>query len=344
MERGRIESLKRKLINPKSRVALNDVAEQISELAENCPQEIIDLFLGAIKAGSTPDAEILLAVVINTRNKELYLASKSQLLSGVDRSLKLLKAGIPDQDIENYVIGMLENYYLDDAIWRKEIVKTLKDFGTKNSLGALQAIEYDFDPKYKIANTLAEVEKNSNHIQTEITAENLVKKFERTIDINFGKLLRESIDVITKQDRKLNYWIQNNLDDKNCYFLNSQISLDKAKFKSDSDLDGSLNDLRKALEELLKSAVFEAQENSDSTPGLDGLQIEQLLPKLKALYQIPKPIFVQIESLQRQTTLGSHGQGSVGYDEFLSPEIIKGHISQFEKIRDYFLKAAQDNS
>ena len=126
--------------------------------------------------------------------------------------------------------------------------------------------------------------------------------------------------------------------------MNSQISLDKAKFKSDSDLDGSLNDLRKALEELLKSAVFEAQENSDSTPGLDGLQIEQLLPKLKALYQIPKPIFVQIESLQRQTTLGSHGQGSVGYDEFLSPEIIKGHISQFEKIRDYFLKAAQDNS
>jgi len=52
MERGRIESLKRKLINPKSRVALNDVAEQISELAENCPQEIIILFLDAIKAAN----------------------------------------------------------------------------------------------------------------------------------------------------------------------------------------------------------------------------------------------------------------------------------------------------
>lgn len=99
MERGRKESLRRKLVNP-SLAMMNEISNQIIELGEDFPRDLLEIFIQNIKNGRHPDKSILLKVVVSLRDKELYQASKFIFINGVWDKIELLKSNIPDPEIE----------------------------------------------------------------------------------------------------------------------------------------------------------------------------------------------------------------------------------------------------
>lgn len=345
MERGRKESLRRKLANP-NRTTMNDISSQIIELRDNFPQDLLDTFIKNIKNGYYPDRSVHLKVVISLRNKNLYQASKSVLINGVWDKIELIKADIPDPEIEQRLTNSLIDYFVDDFVIRKEIVECLRDYGSIECLDSLYGLEFDYDPKYK---TDIAIQKGLDKLNIEIDfddVESLTDEEKRTlvrrgadnlirgVDITFGKLLKDSIKVISQRNKtpKQDWFAQKDLI--SVYLKSYNYALIKAKEKYRDDFRGALNATRQSLEALLKHIVYEKGLKPEAQ--IDVLQIENLVQILRdAKLDIPKPIFTQIELVQKQSTIGSHDQGSISHEDIFTPQMILGTIEALEKINEH---------
>lgn len=344
IERGRKESLRRKLVNP-TRETMNDISHQIIELRENFPKELLETFIQKIENGFYPDKSVLIKLVVSLRNKELYEASKSVLINGVWDKIELLKADIPDPEIEQRLTNSLIDYFVDDFVIRKEIVECLRDYGSIECLDSLYGLEFDYDPKYK---TDIAIQKGLEKLDIEIDfddVESLTDEEKRTlvrrgadklirdVDITFGKLLKDSIKVISQRNKtsKQDWRTQNDLN--SVYLKSYNYSLIKAKEKYRDDFKGALNATRQSLEALLKHIVYE--NGLKPKAQIDNLQIENLVQILRdAKLDIPRPIFTQIELVQKQSTIGSHDQGSILHEDIFTSQMILGIIEALEKINE----------
>ncbi len=344
MERGRKESLRRKLVNP-SPALMNEISKQIIELGEDFPKDLLEIYIKNIVNGRHPDKSVLLKVVVALRNKELYQASKLIFINGVWDKIELLKANIPDPEIEQKLTNSLVDYFTGDFVIRKEIVECLRDYGSIECLDSLYGLEFDYDPKYK---TDIAIQKGLDKLDIEIDfgdVESLTEEEKRTlvrrgadnlirgVDINFGKLLKDSIKVISQRNKtpKQDWNVEKDLT--SAYFKSYNYALVKAKEKYRDDFRGALNAIRQSLEALLKHIVHE--KGLKPKAQIDVLQIENLVQILRdAKLDIPKPIFTQIELVQKQSTIGSHDQGSISHEDIFTPQMILGTIEALEKINE----------
>jgi len=202
MERGRIESLKRNLIRPYADI--DNMPSQIRELAEYCPEEMIKYFLNNISNGIIPSPPVLIELVLSLRDRELYLVSKKYILKNdIDKAIRLLEAEFPDPEIEELLINELPKYIDDFNPWRRFIVTALMNHGSINCLGALQAIEFEFDPKQKRSEVLIVATKNSIIDGTSAHASNFdfVPKMTRLeAQSTFGQLLKKAVKTISERN------------------------------------------------------------------------------------------------------------------------------------------------
>lgn len=207
MERGRIESLKRNLLRPDAAVIIDNLDEQVRELADKCRNETIEYILENIHNGIIPSMPALVELVIALKDEALYLATKNQLLNRTDVAIRLLKAEFPDSEIENFLVNDLQKYLSSDSIWRREIVSALMDHGSTNCLGALQAIEYEFDPKQKNAQLFTAGMKSTADELYPINSDIGLQNARWGLDIQFGQLLKAAVKSISERNQApMNDW------------------------------------------------------------------------------------------------------------------------------------------
>jgi len=344
MERGRKESLRRKLVNP-SLALMNEISNQIIELGEDFPKDLLEIYIKNIVNGCHPDKSVLLKVVVALQNKELYQASKLIFINGVWDKIELLKANIPDPEIEQKLTNSLVDYFTGDFVIRKEIVESLRDYGTIECLDGLYALEFDYDPKFKtdlsiqkgLDNSGIGIDLDDFDSLTEDEKESLFKagvnNMVRGVDITFGKLLKDSIKVISERNKMPHRdWCDSEAS-TSVYLMSYNNALIKSKEKYRDDFRGALNSIRQSLEALLKHVVYE--NDLKTVVQIDTMQIENLVQTLRdAKLEIPKPIFTQIELVQKQSTIGSHDQGSITHEDIFTPQMILGTIETLEKISE----------
>lgn len=350
MEKGRHESLRRKLINP-SMDSMKDISIQIIELGEKFPIDLLSLYIQNIKNGHYPDQSILLKVVITLRNKEIYLASKTDLVRGSDNLINLLKANIPDPEIERLLVTKLTRSINDnDYPARRAVVEALRDYGSIGCLDDLYAIEFDYDPKFKTDLSIQKGLDGSNiepeykdfdsltESEQEALAWNKINNMVRSIDIRFGELLKEAIKVIAERNKIPNFDWCGPESSTSIYLQGYNTAITKAKQNYHEDFSVTLNSIRQSLEALLKHIAF--VNNLEKQREIDTWDLNKLVAVLRgAQLGIPKPIFKQIETLQDVSSIGSHDQGSFSLDETFSKVSLLGHIETLEMIKDRIINS-----
>jgi hypothetical protein len=208
MEEGRVESLKNRLKFTTSWTEYDLLIKEIADLGNLCPREILELTIANIKNSKVPSQELLTDLVIKLDSKELYFASKKHLIHSYRLCAELMKAGIPDPDIENAMISRLLEFYKNDQIHRKEVVKALKDYGSITSLKPLKAIEYELHSIAQVGKIILTKSDSKNEIDFEDMTDEDKKKItesflanlNRQIQIDFYNLVKDAITVITERN------------------------------------------------------------------------------------------------------------------------------------------------
>lgn len=232
MEEGRVESLKNRLKFTTSWTEYDALIKEIADIGFACPRELLQLIIENIENSKLPSHELLTNLVIKFDSKELYFASKKHLMHSYRLCAELMKAGIPDPDIENSMLRRLLELYKNDRIHRKEIVKVLKDFGSISSLKPLKAIEYELHSVVQVGKIVLPNQDSKNEIDfEEMTDEDKAKimrgflaNLNRQIDMEFYNLVKDAITAITQRNSQAKtLWIDSK-DDLEKVLPKTQIS------------------------------------------------------------------------------------------------------------------------
>jgi len=208
MEEGRIESLKNRLKFTSSWVEYDALIKEIADLGKLCPREILQIVIANIENSKLPSQDLLTNLIINFDSKDLYFVSKKHLIHNYRLCAELMKAGIPDPEIENSMVRRLLEFYKNDQIHRKEIVKVLKDYGSITSLQSLKAIEYELHSIAQVGKIFLPNSDSKNEINfeemtdedKEKIAQSFLANLNRQIDIEFYNLVKDAIAKITERN------------------------------------------------------------------------------------------------------------------------------------------------
>lgn len=99
-------------------------------------------------------SDLQVRLIIKTRDLELYEDSAFQASLNFDTYAltALLKAGIPDPDLENRLVKLLyEAFKHEDWVRTISILKTLRDQGSESSIRILRVLEHDFHSQFQVA-------------------------------------------------------------------------------------------------------------------------------------------------------------------------------------------------
>jgi hypothetical protein len=333
MERGQLLSLQRKISQGK----LRDVKVEILNFEGNLPSELVTSILDAIASGYLLDSLSLGKLIIRTRDRSLFLiAKKSGILSGGSQVLtELLRAGIPDKDIEQRLCERLAVEF-EQKSWgyRQYILEALRDCGSVSCLDTLEAIEYDFSPDAFVAKTSLEALPEVLASLTEEYCQQISS--EATVYI-YG-LLKETIAAIRQRNEEANdLWgvIERQGDPFSRSVKWRNLA---ANHLVQGDFGASLNYLRKATESTLKIVIDLQGIKPDKGEPVEKMLIPTMMAILmdkKYLRNPDKAIYKFLEQLRDNTTLGSHDQGEVS-EKLIGPDMAKGQIEVFDKVLDYF--------
>lgn len=339
MERGQLLSIKRKI----SQGQLSEVIVEVLNEGRILPNELIILIREAIKEGQLLDSRSLGRLVILTRDRDLFLMQepRKSMLSDYSVLLTLLEAGIPDKSIEQRLCEKLDLDFENNQYgFRQFILESLRDYGTISSLETLEAIEYDFFSRYKLAETIL----NGHQDPSPELSSEFVEHLERKTDVFLGKLLKETIKAVRQRNDLgddlwgLLYKKSDPFDRAVKYRNKSNEQLEDQE--DHEDLGSSLNSLRKATEAMLKTVIELEKINPDKGEPVNKMQLPTLMAILmdKKYGRTPdKTYHKYLEQLRDNTTNGSHDQGEE--TEFLfGAEMVKGQIEIFDTVLKYFRK------
>jgi len=110
-----------------------------------------------IDAGTNFINDQLAALIGRTMSASLYAKAKEELHKSNSALLTLYKSGYPDPEIEKQLTTRLYEAAADDGnIWRREIVRAMRDVGTPAVLPMLEAILFDQTPTLKVKQMIAQ--------------------------------------------------------------------------------------------------------------------------------------------------------------------------------------------
>lgn len=333
MEKGRLLSLTRKISQGKLREIIDEINAQDGSL----PVELVTSIREATAAGQLLDNRSLTKLLIRTRDRSLFLIAKSQgiLIGGTEELAELLRAGIPDREIEQNLCNRLASDIERESYgYQQYILEALRDYGSISCLDTLEAIEYDLSPRAFAANTSLKL---YHEPLPPISDEYLQRVINKTTVLIYD-LLKETIVAIRLRNEKPNdlWGLRTRQGDP---FSRAVKWRNMAESHvNNNDLGATLNYLRKATEALLKTVI----ELQGITPDKGEPVEKMLIPTLMAILMDKKytrnpekAVYKFLEQLRDNTTLGSHDQGE-GSEQLLGPEMAKGQIEIFDKVLTYF--------
>lgn len=333
MERGRLFSLKRRISQGK----LRDVVGEILSLDERLPDELVVSIREALAAGQVLDSGSLGKLVISTRDRSLFQIPEvhTTILSSWDVLGKLLHAGIPDKSIERRLCEELASDFDQNRYDRRQfMLEALRDCGTIDSLDTLEAIEYDFFGRHKLAESVLNGLPDVPPTLSPEFVEHTIKK----TDIFLGRLIKETIEA-ARQRNEVGDDLWGLLAQRGDPFSRAGKYRDAAdKHLKNDDLGASLNYVRKATEAMLKTVIELQKIRPDKGEPIEKMQLPTLMAIMmdKKYGRTPDKSFHKfLEQLRDTSTLGSHDQGEETENLF-SPNMVKGQIETFDKVLAYF--------
>jgi hypothetical protein len=334
MEQPRLASIRRKISQGDS-TQLQKVAEELLELGDAAPPQLMSALRERISAGAILDSWTLGKLVVRFRDAQLLRipSVRASVRGNMESVVAMLRAGIPDSEIESWLCDRLATDF--DENWdgfRQYILEALRDFGSVRCLETLQAIEYDFTGRYQTSKLLgdsmpsADCEKTLRHMQGKL-------------DTFLGDLLREAIASVRSRDDQGHAPFLDHVGGSRGRpsFAAADEYVALAENHLEVDLGSALNNLRKATEALLKSSLKFRGVESHKGEATNTLLLPQLMGILMDRKNdwTPEPfIYKHLESLRDITTIGSHDQGRP-IKELVTRQAVEGAISTFGVVRNY---------
>jgi hypothetical protein len=331
MERGRLLSIKRKI----SHGMLKDVLEEILTIDGPVPEEIISSIREFLEAGNILDSRSLGKIVIRTRDREIFQAVRTHAMMSTEMMCEFLRAGIPDKQIEESLCKNLAwDFDHNNYGSRQLMLEALRDCGTVTSLDILEAIEYDFSARLKVAEVVVTASPN---IQPSLLQE-YAQSISMKTDIFLGNLLKETIKAIGDRN-EVGDDLWGALAERGDPFARSVKYQEKATYHLEhGDLGAALNYLRKATESMLKTVIQLQKIRPDKDMPIEKMELPMLMAILmdKRHGRNPdKSYYKFLEQLRDSSTLGSHDQGEQT-ESLFEPEMVQGQIKTFENTLKYF--------
>lgn len=337
MERGRLLSLKRAIVQSDYTSFVKLVDELIAE-TEPLPLELVQALKVRLSGGAVTDSSTAGKLIVRTRSRDLYQVPsvRACVLDNVDVLIKLLKNGIPDLDIEKQLCErLISEFEKSNPVLRSSILEALRDHGSIRCLDTLELIEYSFHGKYKTAKLLSA--STGNSVQPALPEE-FISQIERKADTHVGALVKEAIVKIRERNSLGDDSWGNSPKPSPIFPLFDDYVRHAENGLARNDLGGPLNHVRKAVEHVLKSVIKMQGITPKSSDPIDQMQLPGLMGTVMDRgnrWTPDKWVYQLIESLQKQTTMGSHDQG-VAVEVVATPEMVKGAISTAIQVRKYF--------
>lgn len=331
MERNRIEYLKRKLKNIDLHQFL-DLTDELLREGDQCPEEIWAVYRNRVSINFHPGANVLTKIIIKNKDIILYEISKEIIQQDRWATIDLLRARIPDSEIEKRICGYLDDKP-GDLILRKAVLEVLKDYGSIECLGTLQAFEYHHDPDFKAAQVIIGSMSKATESEDNLSLGDWQKNLERTLAFEHGLLARKAIEAVSARNQPaIPQMVGHSISGSP--FILARMHSEKASGKLDHDLGGALNDIRKATEALLKAYISSTGIIIKKPTPLDELLLSDLISIIQAESRLPKHIGTYLDGVQKVSNMGSHDQGKA-HEEITSRTIVAGVIDQFFAIEKY---------
>ena len=346
MERGRIQSLKRR-ISRANDLTLSEIAQELISEGHQPPVEVFGALRERIMKGAYIDSRKMSKLIILSRDRDLYQIphTKVMLHGNVEALVDLLRARIPDRAIEDRLCERLANDFEQNAYgFREFVLVALKDYGSIKCLDTLEAIDFDFHGRFQTAKTVDDALKNQPISQSMESPSDFGWRVLREVDVMLGKLLKEAITSVRERNfLGEDMWSEESKKPAS-KFHRANIYIDLARGHLSDDLGAALNNIRKATEYLLKSVIKLQAIQADKKGSIEEMQLPTLMAILMDTRNNKNPnkvIYQHLEVIQKLTTLGSHDQ-KAPIDEFVNRDMVVGLISTFKVVQGYFEKYVEE--
>jgi len=219
---------------------------------------------------------------------------------------------------------------------RSEILRALEEHGSTDCLDDLEAIQYEFEPQLQTAERAQDIDTTEERIGVEPQRglDTVLQAVTHLADIAFGEKVRAALQRIRERGQpRVSDWAMP-VAPKETFALAKSYIERAEQHVAGQDYGASLNYCRKALEAALKSLIKTQQLNVKKDTPVDKLELPPLIAAINSQLDLPKDIRMAIESVQRDSTYGSHDQGVVP-TEILTAAIAQATIDKYRQIEGH---------
>jgi hypothetical protein len=334
VDKGRLLSLKRRIAAGQA-FELTELTEELVKLGSPAPEDLVASLAERIEQGQFVVTAAVASLVAVGRHRRLYSAAREHIINDTWALITLLRAEIPDPDIERRLRDELYQVFRSsDDPRRSEILRALAEHGSTDCLDDLEAIRYDFEPRLRTATLARDTGVTPERIGPQDAPDALLQAVTHQADIAFGENVRIAVRSIRERGKPpVSGWAAAAPPEDP--FALSKSYIERAeKHVAGQDYGASLNYCRKALEAVLKSFIKTQGLNVKKDAPVDKLELPPLIAAINSQVEMPKDIRMAIEAVQRDSTYGSHDQGVVP-NEVLTTAIVQATIDKYRQIEAF---------
>lgn len=338
MDRGRLLSLKRRIAAAQL-LELTELTEELVRLGSPVPEDLVAAIAERIERGHYVVTGAVASLVAVSRTRRLYAATREQLIKDTWALIALLRADIPDPDIEKRLCDQLYQVFRSsDDPRRSEILRALEEYGSTDCLDDLEAIRYEFEPRLRTARLARDIGAGTERIELQGGPDALFQAVTHRADITFGEMVGIAVQRIQERGKApVSGW--GPVPPPDDPFALAKSYIERAEqHVTGKDYGASLNYCRKALEAALKSLIKTLGLNVKKDGPVDKLELPPLIAAINSQVDLPKDIRMAIEAVQRDSTYGSHDQGVVP-NEVLTAAIAQATIDKYRQIEAHLADA-----
>ena len=342
MDRGRFVALKRRISTAQA-VTLSELAEELVSLGAPIPEDLVAALAERMEQGACVATAAVASLVAASRNRRLYAAARERMLEDTWALITLVRADIPDPAIEKRLRDELYHVFQSsDDPRRRGILHALQEHGSADCIDDLEAIQYELRPRLQSAKLAQSIEQEPDRLNPRDDPQRLLQIITRKADLDFGAALETAIlHVRERRTPPAKEWDVSARVEPPFTLAHSYVQKAEQHIAA-HDSGAALNYCRKALEASLKSFIKILGLNVKKDGPLDKLELPPLIAAINSQVALPKDIRTAIESVQRDSTYGSHDQGVVP-EQVLTVAIAQAAIDKYLQVEAYLAKVLTES-
>jgi hypothetical protein len=334
LDKGRLLSLKRRIAVAQG-FELTELTQELAKLESPAPEDLVGAIAERIERGQYVLTGAVASLVAASCSLRLYAAAREHLIKDTWALITLLRAEIPDPDIEKHLRDELYHVFRSsDNPRRSLILLALEEHGSTDCIDDLETIQYDFEPRLATARVARDIGATPERIGPQDGPDGVLQAVNHRADIAFGEKVRTAALRVRERGKPpVRGWAKTAPPDDP--FALAKSYLERAEQHiAGQDYGAALNYCRKALEAALKSLIKSRGLNVKKDGPVDKLELPPLIAAINSQVDLPKDIRMAIEAVQRDSTYGSHDHGVVP-DKVLTVAIAQATIDKYRQIEAY---------